>query len=301
MTIETEPLTDGRLDEAIAFMRSANPDAQATWGWDTGRFVDWRWGSNSLREAESPGWFRRHGTIVRRDGAIAAMVIAEEGGPDHCILTAAEDAGLVGDALDWLIADHSNGLSLTCSDEAHWLHELLTRHGLEKAGAAGVEWEYDLTDGPAPTRSPDGFAITGLSPDRTSDYDGITRCLQRAFGGRTDLVPVLRSLESNPLFRPELSVVARSPDGTIAAYCRGTVDPDNGVCGIDPVATDPDFQGRGLGKAVVRACFATQRRLGGRRCFIGSAPEPAPGTYLYRSLGPVGVTTFSTWSVPPSR
>ncbi len=100
------------------------------------------------------------------------------------------------------------------------------------------------------------------------------------------------------MFRPELSVFARSPDGRIAAYCRGTVNPDNGVCGIDPVCTHPDYRGMGLAKAVVHACFRRQRGLGGRYCYIGSAPEPALSTFLYRSLGPVGRTVTCAWSRP---
>ena len=37
-----EALTDASLDEAIQFIRSGNPFAQHTWGWDMGRFIDWR-------------------------------------------------------------------------------------------------------------------------------------------------------------------------------------------------------------------------------------------------------------------
>jgi ribosomal protein S18 acetylase RimI-like enzyme len=82
----------------------------------------------------------------------------------------------------------------------------------------------------------------------------------------------------------------------VASYCRGTVDPGNGVCGIDPVATHPDFQRMGVATAVVRACFRTQAELGGRLSYIGSAAEPAPSTFLYRSLGPQRKYTFSSWA-----
>ena len=105
--------------------------------------------------------------------------------------------------------------------------------------------------------------------------------------------PVILLLDK--LFPPR--VIARSPEGRIAAYCRGTVDPDSGVCGIDPVVCHPDFQRMGLSKALVHTCFRTQRALGGRFSYIGSAPEPAPGTYLYRSLGPSSRTATRTWSL----
>ena len=70
----------------------------------------------------------------------------------------------------------------------------------------------------------------------------------------------------------------------------------NGVCGIDPVCTHPDFQRLGLGRAVVQRCFANQRAVGGQFSYIGSQPEPAPGTFLYRSLGPKSRTVSSAWT-----
>ena len=177
--------------------------------------------------------------------------------------------------------------------------EVFAEAGLTEAKATGHEWEYDLALLPDPAPVADGFTVETLADidDRAAIYAGISDCIGGAFGREADRSPTLRSLERNPLFRPELNVFARSPEGVVAAYCRGTVDPDSGVSGIDPVCTHPDFQRRGLGRAVVERCFANQRALGGRFSYIGSATEPAPGTFLYRSLGPSGRTTCSTWKL----
>ena len=160
----------------------------------------------------------------------------------------------------------------------------------------GIEWEYDLSSPGDVSSVPAGFTIETLADDRAPDYAGIAECIERAFGSQHAMEPSLRSLESNPMFRPELSVVARSSDGRIAAYCRGSVDPVSGVGGIDPVCSHPDFQRLGLSKAIVQTCLHTQRALGGRFSYIGSAPEPAPGTFLYQSLGPSRKTSMSAWS-----
>ena len=297
MSITTQPLTDEHLDDAIRFLRSANPFAEHTWGWETGRFLDWRWGGNILRDRAEPGFFARNGTVIGRNNDIAALVIAERGAEDHCILTATDDAELFDAALAWLLEKRDGEPTIFYpSDEATWLHDVLAAQGFEKGDVEEVGWGYDLTQLDDLPPAPDAFVIDHVAGE--SDYPEIARCLKGAFGGEGDRIAVLRSLASNPRYRPELNVVARSADGRIASYCRGTVDPDSGVGSIDPVATHPDFQGNGLGRAIVLACFAAQARLGGRETYIGSGPEGSAGSRLYRKLGPVSKISYSEWSTP---
>ncbi len=161
----------------------------------------------------------------------------------------------------------------------------------------GIEWEYDLAAVETEVAVPDGFVVESLAADGAVTLGAISDCIRAAFGSEHDATPTLESITSNPMYRPELSVYARTGDGRVAAYCRGTVDPINGVSGIDPVCTHPDFGRLGLAKAVVRTCFRTQRDLGGRVSFIGSAPEPEPSTFLYRSLGPAHARRGSTWTL----
>ena len=297
-----EALTDRSLNEVFAFMRRSNPFAQMTWGWDTGRFVDWRWGSNARRDAEHPGWFASHCRVFREGSEIRALLIAESSARDVCVITADEDPAAVETVLGRLVAERETGavgVNLDILDTAQWLKPILVQFSLTEKRETGHEWEYELSrivDDPLIRQ---GFTVQGLTDDRSKDYGGIAECIAAAFDATHDIRATLSSLEANPMFVPELSVFARSSEGRIAAYCRGTVDPDNGVCGIDPVCTHPDFQQLGLGKAVVMACFRAQRDLGGRFCYIGSAAEPAPGTFLYRSLGPSRKADYASWSKPP--
>jgi ribosomal protein S18 acetylase RimI-like enzyme len=264
--------------------------------------MDWRWGFNALTDQREPGWFSKHGTVFREGARLEAVSIAEEGRDATCIITRGPDVATVRSVVAWLmdhrLSDHM-GLSFEIADRASWLSEVFRRFDLRFEANTGNEWEFDLSASAETAPLADGFTIETLRTNRAADYGGIADCIRAAFDTTHDVRPVLGSLEGNPMFRPELSVFARSPDGRIAAYCRGTVDPDNGVGGIDPVCCHPDFQRMGLSKAVVRACMRTQRDLGGRFTYIGSAPEPAPGTFLYRSLGPSDVSAGSTWYVGP--
>lgn len=300
MELRESPLADATLDEVVGFVRRSNPFAQLTWGWDTGRFIDWRWGTNAVRAADDPGWFGRFCRVFREGDEIRAVAVAEEGGATETVITGGEEPAVVREVLARLTELHEERdveLCFEFSAAAGWLRDLFVEAGLVETKATGHEWEYDLSGRGDPEPIPDGFTVETLGDDRDADYAGIAECIARAFGSERDRVPVLRSLESNPMFLPELSVFARSPEGRIAAYCRGTVDPGNGVCGIDPVCTHPDFRRLGLGRAVVERCFANQRARGGRFSYIGSAAEPAPGTFLYRSLRSSSRSTYCRWTL----
>ena len=114
MDMDFEGLTNHDLDEAIAFMRRANPFSQHTWGWDTGRFIDFRWGGNILRDAAEPGFFERHGALVRRGDDLVALVLSERGAKDHCVLTGGEDPEALSWAVRWLLGSSLRGLTPLC-------------------------------------------------------------------------------------------------------------------------------------------------------------------------------------------
>ncbi len=287
------------MDEAIDFMRAANPFAQWVWGWDTGRFIDFRWGSNNIRADWNEAWFDTNCRIFRDGSDIRAMAIAEEGSEHECIITKGADADLVAEILALRIVarrDRGVGISLEFTQDEEWLRKVCRAAGLTETEDTGREWEYDLASVSTEISVPDGYTVTTLREHADLDRGAIARCVERSFDTSVDLAPVIRNLEKNPMFRPELSAFLLAPNGTVAAYCRGTVDPDNGACGIDPICTDPDHQRLGLGKAVVRKLMGNQRDLGGRFSYIGSAPPPAPGTFLYRSLGPSRVFIGCEWS-----
>jgi len=301
MDMREEPLTDDTLDEVVAFFRRSNPFAQKALGWDTGRFMDFRWANNAVRAADDPGWFGRYCRIFRGRDDIRAVTVAEDGGDAEVVVTPGEDPVAVDYVLARLVEVHRErgaGLEFQVSAAEEWLRGIFVAAGMTEEKMTGCEWEYDLAGLPEPASVAAGPTIETLEGvgDRAAVYVGISDCFAAAFNGEADGVPALLSLEQNPMFRPELSVFARNPGGTVVAYCRGTVDPGNGVCGVDPVCTHPGFQRLGLGRAVVQRCFANQRALGGRFSYIGSLPEPAPGTFLYRSLGPKSRTVASTWT-----
>ena len=59
----------------------------------------------------------------------------------------------------------------------------------------------------------------------------------------------------------------------------------NGVGLFEPVATHPDFHGKGLGKAVMAEGLRRMKAAGMRRAVVGFDPDNAAALALYTSLG----------------
>lgn len=77
----------------------------------------------------------------------------------------------------------------------------------------------------------------------------------------------------------------RAPDGRGASACTIWFDPVNGTGLFEPVATHPDFQGKGLAKAVMAEGMRRMRAAGMQRAVLGFDPNNAPARALYTSLG----------------
>ena len=59
----------------------------------------------------------------------------------------------------------------------------------------------------------------------------------------------------------------------------------NGVGLFEPVATHPDFRGKGLGKAVMAEGLRRMQAAGMRRAVLGFDPTNVAALALYTSLG----------------
>jgi GNAT superfamily N-acetyltransferase len=88
----------------------------------------------------------------------------------------------------------------------------------------------------------------------------------------------------------------RSPDGRGASACTIWFDDVNGVGLFEPVATHPDFQGRGLGKAVMTEGLHRMKASGMRQAVLGFDPNNVAALALYTSLG-FGASGYFTFPV----
>lgn len=83
----------------------------------------------------------------------------------------------------------------------------------------------------------------------------------------------------------ERDLFVRSPDGRGASACTIWLDPVNWVGLFEPVATHPDFQGKGLGKAVMTEGLRRMKAAGMKRAIVGFDPTNVAALALYTSMG----------------
>jgi mycothiol synthase len=91
-----------------------------------------------------------------------------------------------------------------------------------------------------------------------------------------------RNIQTAPLYRRDLDLVAIAPEGDIAAFCTIWFDDVTRSAYFEPVATVPDHQRRGLGKAVMTEGLRRLQRMGAVAASV-SGYSPAANA-LYRSV-----------------
>ncbi len=94
-----------------------------------------------------------------------------------------------------------------------------------------------------------------------------------------------RFCRTTPLYRPALDLVARAPDGSVAAFALAWLDPLTLGVELEPVGVVPKHQRRGLGAAVCRAALRAATRMGATRAIIAAEAANPAANALYASLG----------------
>jgi len=103
----------------------------------------------------------------------------------------------------------------------------------------------------------------------------------------------LSNIAAQPLYRPELDLVVAAPNGQIAAFTTIWVDEVTNTACFEPVGTAPEYQRRGLGKALMAEGVALLAELDVRRAFVGGYTEAARD--LYAAAGFVNADWSEPW------
>jgi len=88
-----------------------------------------------------------------------------------------------------------------------------------------------------------------------------------------------------PGYDRDLDVVAVAPDGVIAAYVNGWVDPVNRIGDFGPVGARAAYRRQGLTRAVLLECMRRMQARGMDRVSVSTGEKNESGLRLYASVG----------------
>ena len=88
-----------------------------------------------------------------------------------------------------------------------------------------------------------------------------------------------------PGYHPELDVVAIAPDGVIAAFVNGWIDPVNRIGDFGPIGARPAYRRQGLTRAVLLEGLRLMKACGMDRVCVSTGETNTPARRLYQSVG----------------
>jgi ribosomal protein S18 acetylase RimI-like enzyme len=150
---------------------------------------------------------------------------------------------------------------------------LLERHGFTRQESQTLLLERDLSE-PVPSPViPEGFSLRSLFGDEESAWVTLH---QAAFGTQNMTLDWRQAMTRAPGYDPQLDLIAAAPDGSLAAYVFGSISrEENKLSGrkigyTDPVGTHPDYQRRGLCRALLLECLRRLRERGMETARLGT-------------------------------
>lgn len=161
--------------------------------------------------------------------------------------------------------------------------ERLAAHGFARQESYRLFFRQPLTALLPSPQLPPNFVARPLAG--VNEVEAATTLLCEAFNINSVTVPWRRRILQQPSYRPELDIVIVAPDGRLASFCLLWLHADGHTGQIEPMATHPDFQRRGLGRAAIYTGLAQAAALGATRAVVGTGSNNLRSQGMYQSAG----------------
>lgn len=163
---------------------------------------------------------------------------------------------------------------------------------------------YPLVQPFSSSSLPTGFKLQQLSTGR--DLKAWVELFNESFIDHWDhqdlTVATVKHWLENPYYKPELNLIAVSPEGTFAGFCLGYINHDENVRTgrnegwIKLLGTRRSFRKRGLGRAILLAQMRQLKAAGVERVKLGVDDQSlTSATQLYQSVGFYSVNTWLSY------
>lgn len=131
----------------------------------------------------------------------------------------------------------------------------------------------------------DRFVIRPLAGE--AEVAAYVELHQTAFASRNMTVEWRARTLQQPAYRPDLDLVAATLDGRLAAFCVGWLQQGaDGVRGqIEPLGVHPNFQGLGLGRAILSEALRRLYEQGAQEILVETDNYRDAAFALYEAVG----------------
>lgn len=193
-------------------------------------------------------------------------------------------------------------LDASCRDDDTERIALVEQHGFVIQEMRSLHMVRSLNE-PIPTpQVPVGFRIRHVTGEQ--EVKALVALHRAAFGTENMTVEERLAMMRVPEYDSELDLLVIAPDGRFAAYCTCSISrEENERTGrnegyTDPVATHPDFQRRGLARALLLTGFHKLEQRGIDTAVLGTSSE---NVAMQRTAKAVGFRVQSTklWFAKP--
>ena len=168
-------------------------------------------------------------------------------------------------------------------------HEILTERGYQKVERPETNETihiFPFSNEIKEVKTPEDYTIRALG----HGLELLERCYASGLGFHEDDIQTAREnrddpswyhhIQSAPLYRRDLDIVAIANDGSIAAFCTVWLDDATRTAYFEPVATVPKHQRHGLGRAVLIEGLKRLKTMGAKIATVGGYSDAANGLYF---------------------
>lgn len=197
-------------------------------------------------------------------------------------------------------ADGQRHLFVLADQDDSLRQQVLTQLGYAKHGQSIHKWRRDLADPIPETPIAPEYTIRSMGDER--EFPARSWASWKAFhpdepDDQYDGWEWYAIIQSAPLYRRDLDIVAAASTGEIAAFCTIWYDDASRSACCVLVGTVPQHQRRGLGKAVMIEGLRRLKRMGGTRV-LANGYDPQANALYGSVLGAADLTDswVKTWS-----
>lgn len=160
----------------------------------------------------------------------------------------------------------------------------LKKHGFQIESVRTLEYTRLLLSPIEVFPFPPGFFLRCAAGEQ--EVDALVALHRAAFGTNYMTVEERLAIMRTPGYIPELDLVATAPDGKLCAFCICEVEADDRKSGFtDPIGVLPDYQRRGLGKAILSTGLHALQERGVTTARLGTSSGNIPMQRLAESVG----------------